>query len=51
MGEGDLILIVWYVFFGLIGALIYKKKRLLGTLIGLVAALILITILALLFGG
>ncbi len=48
MSEGDLILVVWYVFCGLIGALIYKKKRWLGGLIGLIAAIIILKIFALL---
>ena len=51
MGSSNLPLISWYAFCGVIGALIYRKKRWLGGLIGLVVALILITIFALLIGG
>ncbi len=51
MGSSNLPLIAWYVFWGVLGGAIYKKKRWLGALVGLVAALILITILALLIGG
>ena len=51
MSSNNLPLISWYAFCGLVGILIYKKKRWLGGLIGLVLALALITIFALLMGG
>ncbi len=51
MGSSNLPLIAWYVFWGVLGGAIYKKKRWLGALIGLIVALILITILAFLMGG
>ena len=51
MGSSNWPLIAWYVFWAVLGGAIYKKKRWLGALAGLVAALILITILAFLIGG
>ena len=51
MGSSNLPLILWYVFCAAVGILIYKKKRWLGGLIGLVIALVLITLFALLIGG
>ena len=51
MGSSNLPLILWYATFAVIGALLYKKKRVRGAIIGLVVALIAITLLALTIGG
>ena len=50
MGSSNLPLIAWYGLCGLIGALLYKKSRIIGAIIGLVVAFVLITIFALLMG-
>ena len=51
MGSSNLPLITYYAVFIIVGALLNKKKRWLGALIGGAVAMALITIFALLIGG
>ena len=50
MGSSNLALYIWYLIPAIIGAIMYKKNKWIGALIGLGVALVSITIFALLMG-